>query len=208
VERLNLFPYLALLLWLGTRQFSAKRKRFVQLAGTSLSLAFIVIHSSSYAAINHQIDEYLSVIRLVEPGTTLLPVHASPRGFAAIGAPLSYKVDPFLHLSNRAGAERPILLLENYEADLAYFPVRFRPAHNPYTRLGDIESAPPKLDLASYAPITGGRIDYVLVWLGSKSNTEHPNMQSIYSYLNAHYKRIFISKNGLAELYQRDARSD
>jgi hypothetical protein len=133
MERLNLFPYLALLLWLGTREFSAKRKRFVQLAGTSISLAFIVIHSSSYVAINHQIDEYLSVIRLIEPGTTLLPVHASPRGFAAIGAPLSYKVDPFLHLSNRAGAERPILLLENYEADLAYFPVRFRPVHNPYT---------------------------------------------------------------------------
>ena len=66
----------------------------------------------------------------------------------------------------------------------------------------------PKLDLASYTPITGGRIDYVLVWLGRKSNTEHPNMQSIYSYLNTHYKRIFISKNGLAELYQHNARSD
>ena len=207
-ERLNLFPYLALLLWLGTREFSARRKRFVQLAGTSISLAFIIVHISHYVAMNHQIDEYLSAIRLVEPGTTLLPVHASPRGLAAKGAPLSYKVDPFLHVSNRAGAERPIFILSDYEANVAYFPVRFRRSRNPYAHLGNIEADPPKLDLASYTPITGGRIDYVLVWLGRKSNTEHPNMKSIYSYLNSHYKRIFISKNGLAELYRHNAGPD
>ncbi len=61
-ERLNLFPYLALLLWLGTREFSVRRKRFVQLAGTSISLAFIVVHISSYIPINRQIDEYLSAM--------------------------------------------------------------------------------------------------------------------------------------------------
>ena len=68
--------------------------------------------------------------------------------------------------------------------------------------MGHIERAPPKLDLASYAPTTGGRIDYVLVWLGRKRNAEAPDMQSIYSQLDQDYQRVFVSKNRLAELYR------
>jgi hypothetical protein len=92
--------------------------------------------------------------------------------------------------------------LLNYEANLGYFPVKYRLSHDPFIHIGDIESAPPKVDLLGYASATGGRIDYVLVWLGQKRNTESPEMRSVYAQLDREFRLIFVSKNGLAELYQ------
>ncbi|MDH3512480.1 MAG: hypothetical protein OER85_16655 [Gammaproteobacteria bacterium] len=201
-ERLNLFPFLILLFWLGTREFSPARKRFVQIAGAAIAIAFMATHVLHYRTINRQLDEYLSAIEKVESGSTLLPLFASHRGLAKDGTPLTRKVDPFLHASNLAGAERPILVLVNYEANLGYFPVKYRLSRDPYIHIGEIESAPPKVNLLNYASATGGRIDYVLVWLGQKRNTESPEMRSVYNQLDREFRRIFVSKNGLAELYQ------
>lgn len=201
-ERLNLFPFLILLFWLGSREFSPARKRFVQLAGVTISLAFIGVHVLHYRVINRQLDEYLSAIQQVKPNSTLLPLFAAHRGLGQNGHQLSGKVDPILHASNLAGAERPILVLLNYEANMEYFPVQFRHSRDPYIHIGQIESAPPKVNLLGYASTTGGRIDYVLVWLGRKRNTESPEMRSVYAQLDREFRRIFVSKNGLAELYQ------
>jgi hypothetical protein len=202
-ERLNLFPFLILLFWLGSQKFSLARKLFVQVAGVTITLAFMAIHVSHYLVLNRQLDEYFSATRLVEPGSTLLPLLASYRGLKANGDKLSGKVDPFLYASNMVGAERPILVLNNYEANMGYFPVKFKLSRDPYIHIGpEIESAPPMVNLLSYASTTGGRIDYVLVWLGQKQNTESPEMRSVYAQLDKEFRRIFVSKNGLAELYQ------
>ena len=203
-ERLNLFPFLALLFWLGGREFSPARKQFVQLAGITLTLAFLAVHLAHYRTINSQIDEYLSAIDRVPPNSTLLPLFAAHRGLAPNGNPVSGKVDPILHASNLAGAERPILVLLNYEANLGYFPVQFQLSRDPYVHIGDIEGAPPKVDLLDYAPKTGGRIDYVLVWLGRKKNTDSPDLRAVYAQLDKAFKKVFVSEHGLAELYQYD----
>jgi hypothetical protein len=201
-ERLNLFPFLILLFWLGSREFSLFRKRFVQLAGVSFAFAFITIHVLHYRVINHQLDEYLSAIQQVESNSTLLPLFATHQGLASSGRHLSGKVDPIIHASNLAGAERPILVLQNYQANMGYFPVSFLLSRNPYLHIGQIEIAPPTANLLDYASKTDGRIDYVLVWLGQKQNTESPEMHSVYGQLNKEFKRIFVSRNGSAELYQ------
>ena len=61
-----------------------------------------------------------------------------------------------------------------------------------------------RVDLLDYAPKTGGRIDYVLVWLGRKKNTDSPDLRAVYAQLDKAFKKVFVSEHGLAELYQYD----
>ena len=206
-ERLNLFPYLALLLWFGAQKWDRIAKEIVRLTAIVLAIAMLASQALSYAAIDGQMNEYLSGMSLIEENSTLLPLCFSPFGRGEDGKRLSGRVGIFLHAAGYIAAERRVVEFDNYEANTDYFPTIFRAERNPddhlAVRKGALETQPPCVDLLSYAGRTGGSVDYVLVWGLRQEHMAHRCVQLAREQLRLAYDLVRTSPAGRMQLYRR-----
>jgi len=208
-DRLSPFPFFALILWFGAHHYTVLQQKMIQVTAIGIILGLLGIHALKYAEINDQLEEYVSVIHLIKPGTTLLALHSFGGGYAPGGTRLSFKTDPFLHASNYICVQRHLVCFDNYETQPRYFPTLFRPRLDPYIHIGNIENLKSAVDFLGYPKRTGGKVDYVLVWLGRVKHQGHNNIASVYRQLDEGYDLIFTSKKrGLAELYRRKNQSE
>jgi hypothetical protein len=80
---------------------------------------------------------------------------------------LFHKDNSFIHFSDFLGAERgkSMILLNNYEAEINYFPVNWTPGMNPRASISGMipGNYPPTGNILAYEQQSGGRIDYVLL---------------------------------------------
>ncbi len=208
-DRLNLYPFFGLVLWLGVSSYPRSVKRGGMLVAIVITVASLGLHTLKYSELNHYLAEYLSGMRLIEPNRTLLPLAFDSRGHGPDGRVLSLKVRPFLHASGYIAAKRHVVEFTNYEAGAyRYFPVLFRSNLNPYDHIGmkdrSIVWEPPQVDFLTYGKRTGGRVDYVLVWGIQEHQRSHEATKSIDRQLKEGYDLIYTSpETGLMQLYQR-----
>ena len=208
-DRLNLYPFFGIVLWLGVSSYPRIVKQGGVLAAIVIAAAFLGLHTLKYSELNHYLAEYLSGMHLIEPNKTLLPLAFDSRGHGPDGRVLSLKVRPFLHASGYIAARRHVVDFTNYEAGaFNCFPVLFRPNLNPYDHIGmkgrSIVREPPQVDFLTYAGRTGGKVDYVLVWGIQERQRDHEATKSIDQQLKKGYELIYTSpKTGLMQLYKR-----
>src|SRR5439155_19729358 len=106
-DRLNPFPFFAVLIWLASRSHGPLSKRLAQLAAPSIALVLLVTHSLQYRVLNSFQDEYLSGKDLVQRNSTLLPIYFSETGDAPdAGALLSMLGDLLLHAASYIAVDR------------------------------------------------------------------------------------------------------
>src|SRR5437867_5876338 len=110
---MNLYPFLALILWFGAQSYEWRLKRGIQGIAAGIAVILLVLHTTKYAELNDYLKEYLSGMDLIEPNTTLLPLCFSAQGYAPDGRVLSVRVSPFLHASGYIAAQRHIVDLAN-----------------------------------------------------------------------------------------------
>jgi len=207
VDRLALFPFFALLLWLGSHPFGAWPRRAIQVAGAALAGLLLGVHLATYVDLNRYLDEFLSGEALIEPNRTLLPLVFSARGHTPDGRLLAARIGVFRHAAGYLAAGRGVVDLDNYEATVGVFPTRFRPALNPFVHIGrgaNVEAEPPGVEFLGYHARTGGQVDYVLVWNVRPEQREDPATREIGRQLAAAYELIHASRpHGLMQLYRR-----
>lgn len=202
-HRLNLFPFLVLILWLGTVSFPPQLRTSIQGAGAAFSLALVALMLAMWASLGAHMADILTAAPHVEPRSTLLTLSFSNAGEEDDGRPLAFRTWPFVHAGSHLAARVPLVDLSLYEAHEDYFPLTYRPERDPFLLVArdplDLETEPPRVDLSRYpAPI-----DYVLlVWPGAVPPGD-PAARSIRRQLAAGYERIHASPEGLAELYRR-----
>jgi hypothetical protein len=206
--RLNLFPFLALILWLGAQPHGRTSRAAVTLAASAIALVFLGLHASGYAVLNDHLAEYLSGADLVEPNSTVLPLCYAHYGRGPEGGPLSARIKVFLHAAGYLGALRDAVDLDNYQANATYFPTLWRPERNPFKHLSltehGLESLPPCVDVLGYPGKTGGRVDYVLLWGLDEPMRRHPCTQITLRQLEAGYDLVHTSpQRGQMRLYRR-----
>ena len=208
-DRLNLYPFFALLLSFGVPSYLKSVKWGTVFIAIVITAAFLGLHTLKYSELNDYLAEYLSGIHLIEPNKTLLPLAFDSRGHAPDGKILSLKVRPFLHASGYIAAQRHVVEFTNYEAGAyTYFPVLFRSDLNPYIHIGvkdrSIVWEPPQVDFLTYAGRTGGQVDYVLVWGVQERQRNHEATKSIDRQLKRGYELVYSSpRTGLMQLYKR-----
>jgi hypothetical protein len=184
-ERLQLFPVFGFVLWVAAQPLG-RAVRVGSVAAAAI-LVFILagIRFQYYRAADVQFAEYVTAGSKMEPGGTFLPLHLRRGGWSAVSVspidstskrvceglvkalhqavacdqPLN-RVRPFHHASNYLALEHGVHSLRNYEANMGYFPLLFRPERNPYRQLGNIEGAPAEIRFAD----ARAQVDYVLVW--------------------------------------------
>jgi len=208
-DRLNLYPFFALLLSFGVPFYLKSVKWGTVFIAIVITAAFLGLHTLKYSELNDYLAEYLSGMHLIEPNKTLLPLAFDSRGHAPDGKILSLKVRPFLHASGYIAAQRHVVEFTNYEAGAyTYFPVLFRSDLNPYIHIGvkdrSIVWEPPQVDFLTYAGRTGGQVDYVLVWGVQERQRNHEATKSIDRQLKRGYELVYSSpRTGLMQLYKR-----
>ncbi len=207
IDRLNLIPFLSLLLWLALYQFTPVLKKGVQVAAVLIALGSLLIHTDRAVILNEYIEDYLSGMDLIESRSTILGLSFSDYGVDPEGEPLSTRVQIFEHTSDYIVVTRHGVSLVNYEANCGYFPLLYQDNRNPYRHIGeDLEEQPAKIDFLSYPERTGGQVDYVLLW-GYEYHADNEYAQDIMRQLDAGYELIHRSPKGLAALYRRKGRS-
>ena len=203
-HRLNLFPFLVLILWLGTFSFPEALRTAIRSAGAGISLGFLAAIFSIWAGLGAYLSDILTATPHLKPRSTLLTLSFSNAGEDEDGSgdDLTFRTWPFVHAGSHLAARVPLVDLALYEAHEDYFPLTYRPERDPYLHLVrdplDLEAQPPRVDLRRYP----GRIDYVLlVWPAADQRRAADVRRQL-----GEYERVHVSPEGLAELY-RDRRS-
>jgi hypothetical protein len=204
-ERLALFPFFAVLLWLAARELSPRVRMGAHLAAAALALAALGLHLATYMRLRPQIAEYLQVAPHLQAHHTLLPLAFAPQGWGLSAR--SPRVKVFLHTASYLAAERGVLNLANYEGNYVHFPLLFRNEVNPFVLLAreqGLEGDPPCVDIEAYRRATGKAIDYVLLWGLREHQHDEPCTVRLRAYLESDYTPVFVSEpRRLARLYRR-----
>jgi len=203
-SRLLLFPYFALLLWLGGGSFGRAAQIRVVVATCGIAVAFLVLHTTKYSELNRYLKDYMSGASMIEKNRTLLPLSFSHEGHTDDGHSLSQRIRPFLFAAGYIAAERGIVELHNYEARTEIFPLRYRPNRNPFSHiwLNDGLYLSPKVDFVDFTERTGGSVDYVLLWGWREEMRGQANVDSILDQLERGYRLMFTSEKGWMKLYR------
>ncbi len=106
------------------------------------------------------------------------------------------------HLGDYVGVDKPIVVLENYEATIGWFPLKWNFDKMPLLLLGE---KPPSGDLLwinnTYAP-TKKQIDYVMIY-GYAAKLKEAKWATLDSTLTASYNLIYASNNYYINLYKK-----
>ncbi len=208
--RLILFPFFALILWIGAQIWPQSVRLAVQAVVAVIALALLLLHFKCYAHLNEYLTEYTSVAERIEPGHTILPLTLS--GTAPLLEPnrIPYPIRPFLHASGYVAATRRGVYLNNYEALTDHFPLHFRPEVNPHSWIGAVGYIPPNVQFLDYDKRTPGSVDYIAYWkIGPWIPTHREDAiayQEIISHwrkqLNSGYELVAASEHGHMKLYR------
>ena len=203
-HRLNLFPFLLLILWFGTFRLPESWKKGLLTAAAVLAFAFLAILAPIYAALDDGLRQIAAVGDLIEPGHTFLFLSYAHWGEDLDGKPLSFRTEPFVHAGSYVAARRRLVDLSLYEANEDYFPIYYRPDRNPYRHLATvplgIETVPPRVDLPGYRSRRHGQVDYVMIW--GPRGSGNRQAAEILRQLRAEYDLLRASPDGRVQLFR------
>ncbi len=187
--RLALFFFLMLIIWIATCSLSIKQ----------LLIPVVIISVTSLCSVKHRYDEVKSLSddaieiasaeKFIEEGKTLLPLNYSGN---------------WLHsnFSNYIGAQKLILVLDNYEATKPLFPLIWKKDQDPYTLIGNFGSLNPCIAIKKYEEQTAHSVDYISRWCydaeAKDSCTDQAN-----AIIQNQFSLIYTSPHNKLQLFKR-----
>ena len=167
------------------------------------------IHSKCQVSASYGVADYNSAAKYISPGSVVLPLDFAPNGIDEVGHMIADWNNSFNHASQYMGTEKPLVILDNYEANMGYFPLRWNDSVNPYYHLSrgaGIEGVPPFAVINEYKQVTGVTIDYILIFGYYPSFLENGNFKTLYTEINNGYHIIYTSPSGRTILYALNKR--
>lgn len=162
-----------------------------------LMLAFVIqnsivvaYHYREASKMSDEVTEIMQVVPHIPEGSIVVPINYSPNW-------LHYNIGLY------PGIEKPLIILDNYEAHKSHFPVRWVDGAFPDGRLGNYTSSnAPLFKLEPYERETGFRVDAVIRWK-YHSGINNPSTQKTNALLDSAFARINIPSAKEVELHLR-----
>lgn len=163
--RLNVIFFICMVFALSQFEMSKTLERTTIILGALIASSLLFVHQRHLATLDAL--DLVSLERLssrIPEHSTVMPIIV---GDWVSNNSAKHSIRPDLHVYGRVAINRDIALLQNYQANLAYFPIAFKTSTNPYSQgliAGAIEWGLPTI----YARTNDGRclMDYVLIFDG------------------------------------------
>jgi hypothetical protein len=197
-----------LLLWLAAQPLGRREGRLLGVSAVAIGLGLLGLRLPRYAELNEHLREYASLAPFLPRGATLLPLGFAHQGRGEDGRVLSYRTWPFRHAADRLVVSRGVQNVDNYEADVSFFPVTHRPGHDPYRLLGSsLDRLPACVRLDRFNEKAPRPADFLLLWRAPWAERSDPCAAELLGLVETRYERVTVSKpRGQAELFRRRAR--
>jgi hypothetical protein len=176
-QRIALLFYIFILIWIVCQQIH----RWVQLSAVAIFILLHIIQVAFYTTKTSDLRKYgtecYELSSLIESNSIVLPLNYTDNWL-------------HFHLSNYIGAEKPVIVLENYECGKDYFPLKWnmKTIPSPTIQGKDIESIP--CVNWEYSGGKSAKIDYILV-LGNFPEDKDECTSELIQLINDGYKIIY-----------------
>lgn len=176
-ERLGVFPFFALLLWLGAQAYTPKFRNGLFIGAVALSCGWLTLHSVKYKEINDQLAELVSAEKLIMLESTVLSLYTAKLGYRPnnpnVSGPLSVpfidriakrlpqifaedkmvlRADPFAHAIHYIALKKRLVSLNNVQSAFGYYPILNRPEIDPRITIGELDAEKPQRSNSSPTP--------------------------------------------------------
>lgn len=186
--RLSLLLFVVLVVWIST--ISLPKKLIVPLVVICLvSLSHLFAYRDQWATIQNKfVSGLMEVSEHVPEGSVVMPLVESEHWF-------------FLHASNYLGAEKKLLVLDNYEAEVGYFPLLWKNKNSPATYF----SEPMQHTCGEqFKRIENDyKVDIILHYNDSITEPWQTCDITMHQILQTEYENYHTSKNGKWKLYKK-----
>jgi hypothetical protein len=170
----------------------------------AIGVGLLCLRLPRYAELNEHLGEYLSVASSVPERSTLLPLGFDHHGHADDGRALAYRTWPFRHAAGWLVATRDVVDVDNYEAEVSFFPVALRPGYDPYELLGSsLDRLPACVRLGRFNRLAPRPAEFLLLWGARRAERGDPCTEELFAFIETQYRRVSVSgPRGEAELYR------
>lgn len=198
--RLCFLPWFFLLFFFACKQWSnAARYAFLGLA-YAVSLSFFLIRFPYIMKADAIAQRIMKVSSFIPNQQVVLNLHMDDWQKISLNDSLFHKDNSFIHFSDFLGAQRgkSMILLNNYEAEINYFPVNWAPGMNPRSSISGMipGNYPPTGNLLAYEQQSKHRIDYLLLQndrnRGSADLALRTQIDSLFTLVYADPKRYVV----------------
>ncbi len=180
------------------------------IGGVAMYLCFIglsIIRMPAILAASRATADYTSAAGFIKPSTTVLQMNFNKNGKDEEGKPISDRNWIFSHAGEYMGVEKPLIFLNNYEANTPYFPLSWKAEVNPYLSLNKEESMrgfPCCTAIEEYIHQSHVTVSYVIAWCYDSSYRQKGCLEESMQELNNHYHLTYRSASGRTMLYERN----
>jgi hypothetical protein len=193
-ERVGTFAFMTWVLALSGHTYDRRIRQLTIIAAQGLAVLLIARWTVAAQSLEPYVDEYLSVAQHLEPTRRVLELNFATRGRGANGERLSHPVAPFAHTIGLIGAQRDMVILNDYEALTSVFPLKHR--SDAADLLRSTLHDPPDFvmdDLDQFERATCRPIDYIVAW---QANRADPHTQALFRMLDDRYVLTYVSQPG------------
>ncbi len=187
--RLLLFFFIFLIIWLAAQPAPNWIKTIVFITANIVNV-LVIFHNYNAQSDNNQISgDMIAITRHIEDYSVILPITYSENFMLT-------------HISNYAGAEKPLIILENYEASANQFPLTWNLKSIPSLKFGNkgpnncISWPTPTMSKIDQA------IDYVCVIADKTTKKDDPCYKQIQNILDSHYNLVASTSENRIKLYK------
>jgi hypothetical protein len=170
---------------------------FAIFIGMSVSRIIVMQNASDSVA------KYLSVNKYIKPYSVVMPLDFAPDGRDIAGHEITDRNWIFTHISDYLAIDKPLIILDNYEANMSYYPLLWNEPVNPYLHLNYFEAHPPLGDIIKYTANSGVNIDHILLWCYNDSFNNDWHFKQFKNQIDSNYDMVYKSQSGRCILYNR-----
>ncbi|MCF8374351.1 MAG: hypothetical protein K9H64_22200 [Bacteroidales bacterium] len=188
-SRLVFFFFVFVIVWLATQKAPSWMKVTVFIIINYVNFALIRVYVQATKESNRLVTEIVEASKFIEPYSTVLAI---PNSGDLLHA----------HTSNYLGVDKPMIILENYEALLDHFPLKWNYPELPNLQFGEMQPSENCLQWQVSDQNRPEPIDYVLRYSGSHYRFSLDCIDRADQQLNRFYDQVFCSKDGWVKLYR------
>ncbi|MCJ7473096.1 MAG: hypothetical protein MUP02_09895, partial [Actinobacteria bacterium] len=194
-SRIILFFFLFLIAWLSTKKFHTWLHILAFIIISYVNIALLNIYYSATRDNNILATEINKASLEIEPFKTVLPI---------------LNGDYWLHghISNYLGIDKPMVILENYEATLDHFPLKWNTDKIPNLFFGRMSPEDICLSWVSNINNDISEIDYVFILNEEQEIISDDCAQKISNALNEDYSAVYKSEDNKILLYRLTQNKD